>query len=1357
MSLLKVDKLFRVRSAGLGVLVPLAVLLSSLCVPGSRANAQSAQEEEGHEGVLYTVATAHLDTQWRWTIQQTIGEFIKATLEDNFALLEAYPNYTFNFEGSFRYELMKEYYPQEFERVRDYIAAGRWHVSGSWVDAVDTNVPSPEALIRQVLYGNGYFRREFGKTSRDIFLPDCFGFGYALPTVAAHCGLYAFSTQKLTWGSAVGIPFEIGLWQGLDGSGLISAVNPGAYVSDLDGDQSRDSVWVARAEICRQASGLPLAYRYYGTGDTGGGPTEESVQWLERSLQSDGPLEVRSSSSDQLARDLVEGLPADLSRGLRPELMSSLSGAPGMQKLQGLPVYRGELLMTDHGAGCYTSQSAMKRWNRQNERLGNAAERLSVIATWLGGADYPRETLREAWVRFLWHQFHDDLTGTSIPEAYVFSWNDEILSLNQFAEVVTDAAGVVSRALDTNVVGTPLVVYNPLAAPREDIVSGEIQYSREESPPEHVRVYDEKGEEVPSQVISRIDHGLEIAFLARIPSIGIVVYDVRPAESPCEMSTDLSVSTHHLENWRYRVELDENGDIASIFDKRVQRDALSAPLQLQLLEDSPRDWAAWEVDYDDVMAPPKALVKGPAEIRVTENGPARVAIEVIRRSGESTFRQEMSLATGAAGVVFPIAVEIDWRERGTLLKASFPLSVPRETATYDLGMGAIERGANRPDLYEVPAQHWADQTTAQRDFGVAVLSDCRSGWDKPDSHTVRLTLLHTPSVNERWGWIADENTQDLGRHRLRYGIYAHRGNWQYSNVHWVADGFGQPPIAFQARRHGGFAGRNLSLVKVRTAGGDAVPQVAVTALKMAEDSGEIVIRLQERAGRGARDVLVQFVHPLIAAREVNGAEEPVEKEAEIVDGLLCVSLAPFEPRTFALRLGEAPLHIKSFPAAILTLPFDLDGVSCDSDRTDGDFSGEGHTLSGDLFPASLTRGGVPFQLGSAEPGKKNLLTGKGQRLELPEGDFDQLCLLAASTREDHEVRILVDDGEGVGRPVALWMQNYAEPIGQWDNRLRGRELVDDPAQIMPAYIKPQPVGWVGTHRHSPSGENEAYQFTYLFKYVIPLEPGARAIILPEDADLRIAAATALRKQEAQVRPVRPLYDRTRRASVRIEVPRLDFVDRTVVTLTTPNQGASIYYTVDGTTPTQASPRYGEPLTFDETTTLNARAYAPGLESDYVAAARLTRLEPEPSVQTGPVESGLVCKGYRGAWETLPDFATLEPADRWIAAAVELPKEGLGPEDFGLAFAGYITIPREGLYTFNLWSDDGSRLWIGGREVVNNDGLHGNQPKTVNLALGKGKHEIRVEFFQHLGGKALELEVEGPETERQPVPAGWLFH
>ena len=225
-----------------------------------------------HEKTLYVVGYAHLDTQWRWTYPEVIDEFIANTLHNNFALLAKYPNYVFNFTGSRRYELMQEYYPADFEILRKYVAEGRWFPAGSSVDEGDSIIPSAESLIRQVLYGNHYFRREFGKASEEFMLPDCFGFPAALPSILAHCGIKGFSTQKLTWGSAVGIPFKVGAWVGPDGKSVVAALDPGTYVGDVEEDLSQSRGWLERIDHTGAISGVYADYHYYGTGDRGGAP-----------------------------------------------------------------------------------------------------------------------------------------------------------------------------------------------------------------------------------------------------------------------------------------------------------------------------------------------------------------------------------------------------------------------------------------------------------------------------------------------------------------------------------------------------------------------------------------------------------------------------------------------------------------------------------------------------------------------------------------------------------------------------------------------------------------------------------------------------------------------------------------------------------------------------------------------------------------------------------------------------------------------------------------------------------------------------------------------------------------------------
>jgi alpha-mannosidase len=151
-----------------------AVALAAAAAPTTNPSHQAARDLS-KEKTLYTVGYAHLDTQWRWTYPQVIREFIPATLHRNFELFEKYPDYVFNFSGSRRYEMMKEYYPDDYEKLKKYIAAGRWFPCGSSVDEGDCNVPSAESLVRHVLYGNRYFEREFGVQSAEFMLPDCFG------------------------------------------------------------------------------------------------------------------------------------------------------------------------------------------------------------------------------------------------------------------------------------------------------------------------------------------------------------------------------------------------------------------------------------------------------------------------------------------------------------------------------------------------------------------------------------------------------------------------------------------------------------------------------------------------------------------------------------------------------------------------------------------------------------------------------------------------------------------------------------------------------------------------------------------------------------------------------------------------------------------------------------------------------------------------------------------------------------------------------------------------------------------------------------------------------------------------------
>ena len=107
-----------------------------------------------------------------------------------------YPNYIFNFSGANRYRMMKEYWPADYARVKQYVAAGRWFPAGSSMEESDVNVPSAESIFRQILYGNRFFQREFGKTSAEYMLPDCFGFPASSAEHSRACRFERFLNTK---------------------------------------------------------------------------------------------------------------------------------------------------------------------------------------------------------------------------------------------------------------------------------------------------------------------------------------------------------------------------------------------------------------------------------------------------------------------------------------------------------------------------------------------------------------------------------------------------------------------------------------------------------------------------------------------------------------------------------------------------------------------------------------------------------------------------------------------------------------------------------------------------------------------------------------------------------------------------------------------------------------------------------------------------------------------------------------------------------------------------------------------------------------------------------------------------------
>lgn len=1007
----------------------------------------------------FVVATAHLDTVWRWSIADTVEKYIPDTLSKNFDLLEKYPNYKFNFEGAYRYELIEEFYPRAFEIIREYVREGRWFPSGAGYENGDVNIPSPEALFRNILIGNTYFKNKLGKKSEDMFLPDCFGFGRALPSVIKNAGLKGFTTQKLSWGCAYPLPFDIGLWRGPDGSISYACLNAKSYRYKFTDDVRGDVSVIDRIADNATASGLPWANHLYGTGDSGGAPDEQSVAAVNDSVSknSESDFEVIAASSDEVFKEL-DKLP--------------------QSSRDRLPIYDGELLMTSHGAGCYTSRCMSKRLDFQAQQAAELAEPFCCLAHYSSLAEYPKDNLRNAWKKSIRHQFHDDITGTSNTEVYNDSWNDYYNSVSQFRAEFKGAANALAKAVDTSWIDSndaAVIVFNPTQYKRTQSVKAKVLLKKNTF---YIKVTDRDGNELPSQVTAKKQKELDIIFQAELMPYECKAYCVGIADAPCNIDTGLRVTNHSLENKKFRLVFNRNGDIAYLYDKSLGRQIISAPIKMAMLRDvGALSYPAWEIRKEDIDAEPYCYANTPT-FEIYENGAARITIRITREADYSTVTQLVSLTPDDEYV--NVDNIVDWRSRRTMLKATFPLAASNGYAVYDLGLGVIDRGNNTENLYEVPAQHWADITDRDGSFGVSIITDSKHGWDKPSDNTLRLTCIHTPAG--AFTKDARQDLQDLGRNMFSFAIYSHTAGYE-TGTQKQSILFTNPLRAVQALPGNAAEKDSLSLISI---GSD---DVIVRAVKMCEEDDSLIVRVNEAVGRQQRNVALRLNgFEIESAQAVNSCEEYIS-DLKPQKSSLRFNIKPFEVKTFKLKIKYAPAEPEACFSPV-ALEFNAKGFTTDSDMRHVILQGSGLSLPYELLPESCVTGGIPFKFTQNADDLYDVLVCRGQTIKLSE-DTETVYLLAATTDSKKTAAEFITGG----KKNKLSIYPMTQPISRWD-----MYALDQKADVN----HKADYGFEFTHTHHPEGNlTQKAMFS-----VCKIRTGkARELTLPEDNRLIILAMT----------------------------------------------------------------------------------------------------------------------------------------------------------------------------------------------------------------------------------------------------------
>ncbi len=778
---------------------------------------------------LSAVGHAHIDTAWLWPLAETRRKSMR-TFSSAVTMMEEYPEYRFACSQAQQLEWIKESCPDLFERIKAKVKNGQFiPTGGSWVEP-DCNLPSGESLVRQFLYGQRFFRREFGITCAEFWEPDVFGYSAALPQILRQVGMNYFLTIKLSWNQFNKLSSHTFWWEGLDGSRVLTHFPPADTYNSVANVQEVLYSVSNYKDLDRSTE----AYLLFGFGDGGGGPTRPMLELIQRMKDVDGLPRVEMRSPSQFFNRLE-------------------------QNSQDLLTWVGELYFELH-RGTYTTQANNKKYNRLSEFMLHDVEFLSAVAHASQGAAYPTTEIDRMWKLVLTNQFHDIIPGSSIDLVYQDS--------DRHYQDVLDAGATLRSQAVANLLGSPdprgsqVCAINTTGFARSEVA------------------------ELPEgSLTSQTGASGKPLAIASVPAYGYAVF-APAAHSIQQASITEQGDQIVLENDAVRAVLRRDGSLASLFDKRAQRESIQPDQPANhfvLFDDQPVFWDAWDVDAFHL----EKRVEGPAarSCRIIERGPLRVSVAfAYDLTPNSTIEQTVSLTAVSPRLDFNTQVE--WHEQHKFLKVEFPLNVRAMNATYEIQFGHLQRPTHFNtswDMarFEVVAHRWADLSDSS--FGVALLNDCKYG-HATHGNVMRLSLLRGPT--------APDPEADQGHHSFRYALLPHPGSPQTAGVIEEGYRFNIPlqvfPTAAEVTQRSFFSIDN--------------PAVVIETVKKAEDSGDIIVRLYESHGAQSAACL-RTTLPVKSAQRCNLLEDP-EPGAPIdwPTGGLEFTIRPFEIVSFKLQM-----------------------------------------------------------------------------------------------------------------------------------------------------------------------------------------------------------------------------------------------------------------------------------------------------------------------------------------------------------------------------------------------------------------------------------------------------------------------
>jgi alpha-mannosidase len=808
----------------------------------------------------------HIDVAWLWRLRHTREKVARSFSTVN-RMMDRYDHYTFLQSQAQLYDYIKKDYPDIYEHIKTRVAEGKWEPSGSmWVEC-DCNLVSGESIVRQILVGKNFFKKEFGYQNEFLWLPDVFGYSWALPQILKKSGVDTFMTTKISWNDTNRLPYDTFLWRGIDGTEIVSHFitttdQAGSTYYTYNGDSRPYAIKGVWDNYRNKDMNKELLISY-GYGDGGGGPSRDMIETIRHINKIPGIPHVQAETATEYFRRLHETIKKNEMGGF-------------------LPVWDGELYLEFH-RGTYTSQAYNKRMNRRMEFILRDAEMLSVLAGSLSGVPYNKEAILEAWKIVLCHQFHDILPGSSIKEVY----EDSHVEYEKALAILDGVLGPVRDGLYSSEEDTFTVWNNSNWKRSSYVIIPEIaqacSFADDKGTVLESRIGDNRAlvlvrEMEPFSFVT-IRKIADLRASGEVQGMDVVqsMNGVQTADRISPAKKELTVN--QVSTRFYDVSWNEQGQLTGIYDKEAGREILPAGKAgnvLQIFEDKPRCFDAWELE--PTIDRKKEIINNCKEISVGENA-LGIFVTFTWAYHKSEIRQVMCLYHEKKRIDFK--TEADWQERQKLMKVAFPVNIRAVDARFDIQYGNIRRPITRNTSweaakFEVVAHKWVD--LSETGYGLALLNDCKYGHDVLED-TIRLTLIKSP--------VDPDYAGDLGHHEFTYAIYPHTEEWYQSDLEKEAFDLNNPLVA--ARGAGKFCQGSFF-----TFGSD---NIVVDCIKQAENTGEVVIRFHEYTG--ARGVVpVTSSLPIHSWCESDLMEQPLGAYSE---DTIQVEIKPYEIKTLLVK------------------------------------------------------------------------------------------------------------------------------------------------------------------------------------------------------------------------------------------------------------------------------------------------------------------------------------------------------------------------------------------------------------------------------------------------------------------------